>query len=515
MRAPIALLVPLSLLASAAPASAQDAASLDVEVLKGTFEAHQHDETPEAGTVDDRTLTKGTLELHRVGPGRWRGTATATLEVKLRMIAQGVVTNVGGQDTETGTVELVLDASPPGGYHLMWSMNTITGRTTVDIPTSNIHQSKATQVAYAGTGGFESHGVLPAGGGDVIGESEHPDPAHYRLVKWHLKVDELRAVPRVAAIERGQKAHLDGSASTGHITSYEWKLESEGKGAPDASGFPNGECPPMPMKKLEGETVDATLLCTMKVTLTVYDGPRASAPATVEATVRPRAWRTKVDSKPPLPIYALPAEALFREHLALGKEMCAIGHGTTSVQDTIHRDAQGWNGSAYLLDTIQDANSPFDGWTWVRDDRLRFVRQILLNPELDPKSGTTKKNNDDHHGADFARLRRCVLQHETRHFEREEAYIEAHDPAPIVERTFGPQAEAVDGLAGAAASGPYLAMAPSDFYESDVHDDLENGECKDPGTITVRLNGAPRDKDGKLTVVWVEDSLGPYFKLGD
>ena len=184
----------LCLLAVASlPSSARSVQGLDVEVLKGTFEAHQHDETPEAGTVDDRKLTVGTLELHRIGPGHWQGTATATLGMELRLDSQGVITTVIGHGTESGTVDLVLDVSPPGAYHLTWNLASIDGRTTVDIPASNIHQSRATPVAYAGTGGFESHGVLPAEGGDLIGKNEHDDPAHYRLVKWRLKVDELRS----------------------------------------------------------------------------------------------------------------------------------------------------------------------------------------------------------------------------------------------------------------------------------------------------------------------------------
>ncbi len=389
----------LCLLAVASlPSSARSVQGLDVEVLKGTFEAHQHDETPEAGTVDDRKLTVGTLELHRIGPGHWQGTATATLGMELRLDSQGVITTVIGHGTESGTVDLVLDVSPPGAYHLTWNLASIDGRTTVDIPASNIHQSRATPVAYAGTGGFESHGVLPAEGGDLIGKNEHDDPAHYRLVKWRLKVDELRAVPRVDAIERGQEAHLDGTASTGHITRYEWKLDSPGTGAVDEDGTPNGECPVMPEKKLEGATADPTLLCTMKVTLTVYDGDRASEPVTVEATVRPRKWRTKFDPKPPAPEFLLPVRAIYREHRAMGTEMCSLGHGTDSVFDSIHGSSRAWNGSR-----LRPRHDPGPGQPIQRLDL--GAREPVPLPAADPpQSGAAGRFG---HGEEEHRERSC------------------------------------------------------------------------------------------------------------
>jgi hypothetical protein len=497
----------LALVGRAATAAAQAAEVQDIDGLEGTFDGKQHDETPAAGLVDDRVLTDGKLTLHRTAENLFEGEASAHLVIKARTAAGGVVSTTAGEGDVTGTVRLQFRGE--GKYNIQWKLSSIAATTTLTAPKMPA-QTIAQRLAFKGGGNgltsFEGNGALatPITSIDIDATDEHTPKEHYRKLHWKLSGATLVAVPRVTPVERGNKSHLDGTASTpkDKITKYHWKLE------------PEGDCTESPKaKEIDGATIDVTLLCSMKATLVVWAGTKHSKEAAATAVIKPRDWHTRprTNQGP----FDIPGVGLVAENMLLGENVCALeGKTAPAAGHVFHRKGSGYRDEGYTIDVLHEPNSPFDGWAYVKSWSLVYSRMSRVNRELAAGSATGNVN-ELNHDQDLRLVRDCTVKHEAMHDKKmQEALFDAKkplDPAKQVEAIISSSTEhdaakRVEALSNSAIDTVDSAITATKFYEERVHAALtDDAACKRSATICMLTTNN----------TYQEQTFGSVAEMGD
>jgi hypothetical protein len=307
-----------------------------------------------------------------------------------------------------------------------------------------------------------------------------PDARDKRVTSWDVKGSpgDLTAIPKVAAVVRGQKSHLDGTASRKkeRIQKYAWTLEP----GPDCPGGASA-------RTLEGPEHDVLLLCTTDVTLTVSDGTKEASAKTV-ATVRKRDWRTKI-ADPDGP-YRLRSVGLVEGHLQFGDTACAVTEEgeADAAGHVLHREGSNvtWRGSTYELEEVRDGDSPFNGWFYVSENKSRYARRLRINRELYPDSSTGQENAAAHAG-DLARIFSCTVRHEREHDRQMATRLRGSaDPARKMESLLSKDESALRDKVDKEFRCLESKFAETSFFEKAVHDSLRSGDCNDPATIRIK-----------------------------
>lgn len=267
-------------------------------------------------------------------------------------------------------------------------------------------------------------------------------------IRWSFHQDPLEAVPKVqSTVERGAKVELDGAASRGRIRDYVWTFKSLGAGdeAPD------------PAAEKKGATAEVVLLDSMEVTLTVSNGQR-SHKKSVQVTVTPRkALKTPfetaaegVQSDSLRPTYERidapkPGDPpTFEMRLEGGENICAIDPPSgDEPMHILHPDPEkAAANEQYLLAQVADPGGPWDGFSYLREWKLKIKRQSRLNKYIlpdGPPSYTGMKNfyqANLEHGHDVAGYLAAVRKHEQIHSDRMESSLKAQDPGEEAEKSY-------------------------------------------------------------------------------
>lgn len=268
-------------------------------------------------------------------------------------------------------------------------------------------------------------------------------------IRWSFHQDPLEAVPKVqGTVERGDKVKLDGAASRGRIRDYVWTFKPLGAGdeAPD------------PAAEKKGASAEVVLLDSMEITLTVSNGQR-SHKKSVQVTVTPRkALKTPfetaaegVQSDSLRPTYERidapkPGDPpSFEMRLEGGENICAIDPPSgDEPMHILHPDPEkAAANEQYLLAQVADPGGPWDGFSYLREWKLKIKRQSRLNKYIlpdGPPSYTGMKNfyqANLEHGHDVAGYLAAVRKHEQIHSDRMESSLKAQDPGEQAEKSYG------------------------------------------------------------------------------
>lgn len=280
-----------------------------------------------------------------------------------------------------------------------------------------------------------------------------------RYIDWNgtitfekLTNEELKAKPKVpSTVQRGESLTLDGTASTGNITSYEWSFKPMGFGSPQ----PNTQV------TLQGETATVVLLKSMYVTLTVSDGKNTNK-KTVPVNVESRSWKMPFekssnegkipDGSGGKPYYSSILESRCKMNIANcikyfgGENVCAIDPPKTDNEPPhiIHpkKDSNNsWEDNGYELEQIQDGG-PFNGWWYVKDQSIKVARQILINKYILPDgpvifSGMDENFYNANVNGNYKAYLSGVRKHENTHTDRMKRAIAFYDPAKKIENLMG------------------------------------------------------------------------------
>ncbi|HEX7700005.1 MAG TPA: hypothetical protein VF403_04775, partial [Kofleriaceae bacterium] len=394
-----------------------------------------------------------------------------------------------GDGDVSGPVELRLIGGKPT-YHIKWQLGEIATTTRIEItgqPPNVSTSSSGFEVVKT----FHTNATLPASGVDLVADDDSNDPGSKRHVHWSLKAKGLVAIPKIAAVERGTKSRLDGSASTpkGGIRTYHWTL-SPGTGCP--SGTPAST-------ELDGAIIDVTLLCSMKAALTVSDD-KTTATDSAQAVVKARAWKTTPQEiEGPVPI---PTTGLVINHQHFGQLLFAIEKADADSHNHVfHQQALAtWKDDGYVMKSVADPKSPFDHWWYLSEYKGQYKRRIRLNHELDPLSETGVMNADDH-AKDLELIRACAEKHEREHdVQMRKALASGSDPAPKVELLIDAKESQLQEDADKAFRATETEFAGRNFFEAEVHKVLgRNGSGCDK-SATIQMNTGAVDPRTKAKV---------------
>ncbi len=246
----------------------------------------------------------------------------------------------------------------------------------------------------------------------------------------------LKANPAVKTedVVRGGKVVLDGSKSTGNITSYKWTF---GPSTSDPS--PDGVQPRSDAQKTD-KKVTVKALLSFTATLTVSDGTNEDSES-VEVKVTPRQkWETSFKQVKKEGILTGAPLRASNTTFSLGQNLCGEDypkkkgypaneldkqppdyiHGEHELNLPVSERKLSWEGEAYQLsEPIADPGGPFDGYYYVAKGNLRIVRKVLLNEDLHNKQIRNfnlladKANKKKIH--DFDELVKQVRVHERLH----------------------------------------------------------------------------------------------------
>ncbi|HWH93361.1 MAG TPA: hypothetical protein VNT03_05825 [Baekduia sp.] len=186
----------------------------------------------------------------------------------------------------------------------------------------------------------------------------------------------------VAPVLRGATAHLDGTGSTGPITSYRWSYAL-------ASSCPHGAKPAPGAGGATGQQT-ITMLCAVRATLTVTGASNTST-AHVLVHVRPRAWTTTVTNtqhigRPPVDdTFTTPSRDVSHGRIIGGVNRCPDG-GTVGTGGVFCPPAGEGLSGLYSTAAVADPGGPFDDWSYVATTSLPVDRVAYINPEIAPGS---------------------------------------------------------------------------------------------------------------------------------
>lgn len=299
-----------------------------------------------------------------------------------------------------------------------------------------------------------------------------------RTVTWKITpvMDKLEAIPRVGVFHRGEKAHLDGSASTGKPVRYAWTITPR-----QCPKVRTGSCDQVPdkadptPKPKEGETWDVTLLCDADVKLEVWNASGEHAEKTIEAKVTPRGWTIP---------FARNAD--HNLHQTLGSLGWALGMNECDVageagRHWIHAKTVGATGNNWRpfvkYQTVSDGDSPFNGWGYVSelDKNLAVSRIEHVNAELFPGASgmcggqTLRDYNAAHrHGAQVDMLAASVQDHERAHSELAQKSLASANPAADLEAL----------VQKAPAKIPDLAQATLEYHDNMLYEAASEANVK-------------------------------------
>ncbi len=186
--------------------------------------------------------------------------------------------------------------------------------------------------------------------------------------------------------DRASEVTLDGSGSTGEITRYSWRF------------IPGEACPKTTILSNSvkvGSTPAVVPLCTLGVTLTVFDAQGRKSSASTEIRVRgrtrgfrmPNVMHAESTAKSPLiddpPLYhpgidyGNPKDG--RTTLGLNVSACTKEPVTRPILCPAANDVASRLGKQYTLAQVRDPGGPFDGFSYVSGTTLTIERLGILN----------------------------------------------------------------------------------------------------------------------------------------
>jgi hypothetical protein len=233
-------------------------------------------------------------------------------------------------------------------------------------------------------------------------------------------------------------------------------------------------------------SLELLLLADVVVDLEVTDG-EAKDRTQKSAVAIPREWTTARTPEQE-------EEDLDTGHLLAPCSECHFGQNACSVcgqaDHGIHRAAgASWLEEGYLLEEAKDPERPFDGVWFVKENKLRLLRKIRLNPDLRKGSPLWELN----HGAtkhDLQTLVDSTRFHELTHGKFMRRYLAAQDPAPKIESLLGKVRDDVKDRADFEIRTVETLILEDRFHESEVRAEVKKQKQFDrPGTVLLR-NGA-------------------------
>jgi hypothetical protein len=257
-------------------------------------------------------------------------------------------------------------------------------------------------------------------------------------------VDKLQAIIKADPVERGGQVTLDGSRSTGHPTSYSWKVKrlpcASSPGDTAVGKANHWETPEPEVLSHTGPTWPIGVLCDVHVELEVTGKDGTSAAETV---VHPtaRSWRTEWKAEDPVAFIG----NYMRGRLHGGATVCADCaspppkegideewlNAPAHAAHYHHRPAGATSWLGVYEVGKYDVDGPFKGWYWATKEQLKVHRQPLWNVTLGSWLATF--NDCMKTGPALALVRTVAQQHELQHVALEHAAIEASDVAQVIE----------------------------------------------------------------------------------
>jgi hypothetical protein len=218
------------------------------------------------------------------------------------------------------------------------------------------------------------------------------------------------------SVKRAGKVKLDGSGSTPKrkIERYRWKFKPAGADCAGVSGKPS---------RKEGRKTKIVPLCGVEATLTVIakNGDRDTESTQVNVVPRgPKGWRTPFEHREKTGDPRTPREAPSATSAGGGNYAFSV-FGGLNVSDCGRNsdsseilcpfaDNGSWLGSGYELDTVNDPDGPFDGYSYVKSSELKVKRAALINKAILP--GSPFYDHNLAAGRDIAGFVNAVRQHE-------------------------------------------------------------------------------------------------------
>jgi hypothetical protein len=321
-------------------------------------------------------------------------------------------------------------------------------------------------------------------------------------VRKNPKPKELKAIiTATQGRQRGDTMTLDGSSSTPRdkIASYHWKITPE----PDCPKGVNGF-------EREAKTLSFRSLCSMQAELTV----KATASddtdtAMQQVAMAARPWNvTLVRNDEP---GRLNSHFRIDQFPRLGKNLCSheAKDGDQESGHYIHKkkDSSTWNEVGYQIETIHDKDGPFDGWSFIKSQKLEINRSVLISGELFPDAEVYKLNRIACLGKTGSK---CMLDlviaattaHETSHTDL------LHEAAKTKE---GNGAKRIESLAASPDEGPQGLIKKADSELSQVETVLLDATKDDNVVPRVKAKVPAADGGGYLLVPDVEGGgYSPY-----
>lgn len=270
-------------------------------------------------------------------------------------------------------------------------------------------------------------------------------------ISWELRMEGvLDARPKApGSVERGTRVKLDGSDSRGDIKEYTWTFAANGGTAPN------------PGSKKKGKEVEVLLLDSTKVTLTVTDGrDTVSRSIPIQVTAReafktrfthvaaegelgdgscPRCVHNGFDPKTGAKTYTGGWEG--------GENVCAVDPPTAGVPEKPHIihpkvDTLGAD-THFVVERAQDAEGPWDGFSWFKEWKAEVRRQSRVNLYLREQGPPCDGVRENFYQGNLARGTKvvdylaAVRRHERSHSDLMEQALKEMDPAKDFEARVG------------------------------------------------------------------------------